>query len=232
MSKASADAGPGSLLVLYGGTFDPVHNGHLAIARAARDRLRCAVHLMPAADPPHRPAPGADARQRVAMLELAVAGERDLYVDRRELARDGRSYTVATLRELRAGEGAVARPVALLVGADSFVGLPAWREWRALFDLAHFVVAERAGSPLDQALPAALAGQVAGRLVDDPAALSAAPAGRILPLRQPLSGESATDLRRRLAEGRPWRHLLPAPVADYINRHRLYRDDADTASPL
>lgn len=228
MSQAPADAG--TLLVLYGGTFDPVHNGHLAIARAARDRLQCAIRLMPAADPPHRPPPGADARHRAAMLELAVAGEPGLCVDRRELARDGRSYTADTLRALRRTHPDT--PVALLVGADSFAGLPSWKDWRPLFSLAHFIVAERAGSPLDDGLPAALAGEVEARRCDSDADLSAAPAGRVLRLRQPLSGESASELRRRIAGGGCWRDLLPAPVADYIDRHRLYRDGGDTASPL
>ncbi|MET0718340.1 MAG: nicotinate-nicotinamide nucleotide adenylyltransferase, partial [Pseudoxanthomonas sp.] len=96
------------LKLFYGGTFDPVHNGHLAIARAARDELDCTVRLMPAADPPHRAPPGADARQRAEMLDLAVIDERGLQVDRRELLRDGPSYTIATLRELRGEYGPLA----------------------------------------------------------------------------------------------------------------------------
>ena len=149
------------LLVLYGGTFDPVHNGHLAIARAAREALGVDIHLVPAADPPHRPPPGAAAEDRVAMLHLALADQPGLQPDLRELERHAidatrRSYSVDTLRELRAERGAAA-PIALLVGADSFVGLPTWKCWRELFDLAHFVVASRAGSPLDGDLPPLLA---------------------------------------------------------------------------
>src|SRR5690606_4964519 len=120
-----------TLIALYGGTFDPVHNGHLAIARTAATALGCRVRLMPAADPPHRPPPGASAHQRASMLDLAVEGDDLLCVDRREMQRDGPSYTVQTLRDLRAAEPDT--PVALLVGADSFLGLPAWREWEALF---------------------------------------------------------------------------------------------------
>ena len=130
------------LRVLYGGTFDPVHEGHLAIARSAPDALEATVHLMPAADPPHRAPPGASARDRVAMLRLALRGEPGLALDLRELGREGRSWTVDTLRALRADVGGAA-PVALLVGADSFAGLPQWKEWEALFGLAHFVVASR-----------------------------------------------------------------------------------------
>ena len=223
-------AGPG-LIVLYGGTFDPVHNGHLAIARAAAQALGSVVRLMPAADPPHRPAPGASAQQRAHMLDLPVQGDPDLCVDRRELEREGPSYTVQTLRELRAADPRV--PVALLVGADSFLGLPGWREWKELFALTHFVIADRPGDAWrPETLPEALAAEADGRWTDDPADLSAAPAGRLLALGQPLHEASATELRSRIAGGRPWRHLVPAAVADHIHAQGLYRDAADTASSL
>jgi len=209
------------LRLFYGGTFDPVHNGHLAIARIARDALDTKVRMMPAADPPHRAAPGATANQRAAMLDLAVAGDPGLCVDRRELQREGRSYSIDTLRALRVEYGADA-PIALLVGADSFIGLPTWYEWQALFDHAHFVVAERAGNPLDHALPAELAEALAGRWCDAAGELAQSPAGRVLRLHQPLHDESATDIRQRIIGGRSWRDLVPAAVADYIQRHHLY----------
>jgi nicotinate-nucleotide adenylyltransferase len=218
------------LRVFYGGTFDPVHNGHLAIARAAAAALDCTIRLMPAADPPHRAPPGADAVHRAAMVELAIAGAPGLRIDRRELVRSGRSYSMDTLRELREAYGQEA-PLALLVGADSLVGLPTWKDWRSLFDLAHFVVADRPGSPID-ALSAANApigdeddglGQaLAGRWTSQVAALRQSPAGRVLRLRQPLHPESATDIRGRIAGGGCWRPLVPAVVADYIERHGLY----------
>jgi nicotinate-nucleotide adenylyltransferase len=209
-----------ALHIFYGGTFDPVHEGHLAIARAARDALDTPVHVMPAADPPHRPPPGAGAQDRVGMLELAIAGEEGLHLDLRELARPGPSYSVDTLRGIRAELGDAA-PVALLVGADSFLGLPGWHRWRELFDLAHFVVAGRPGSLLASAAPE-LAETTAGRWADDADALRQAPAGRLFALQQPLHVHSATAVRRLIAEGRPWRHLLPPAVADYIQAHGLY----------
>lgn len=225
-SPPPSAGGRSRLQLFYGGTFDPVHNGHLAIARAARDELGCPVNLMPAADPPHRPPPGADAMQRAQMLELALAGEAGLQVDRRELQRaardpESRSYSVDTLRALRAERGA-AVPVALLVGADSFVGLPSWREWRELFELAHFVVADRPGIRIEGSLPAPLAEWTASRWVERPQALEAEPAGRIFLLRQPLQPESASDIRHRIAAGLAWRELVPAAVADYIADRRLY----------
>ena len=220
------------LRVFYGGTFDPVHNGHLAIACAARDALAVDghlvdIHMLPAADPPHRLPPGASAVDRTEMLRLAIADRPGLLLDRRELDRhavDGtrRSWTVDTLHALRAEYGADA-PIAWLVGADSFIGLTTWKSWRELFGLAHFIVAERHGSPIDGRLAAELAELVAGRWVEDAVALRQVPNGRVLRLHQPLQAHSATDLRRRIADGRSWRHLLPPAVAQYIIEHRLYR---------
>lgn len=209
------------LLVLYGGTFDPVHLGHLAIARAARDALGCPIHFMPAADPPHRPPPGADASQRAAMLSLAIADEPDFHIDLRELRREGPNYSVDTLRALR-GELGGELPVALLVGADSLLALPSWREWEALFGLAHFVVADRPGSGLDRPLPADLARALEGRWTEDPEALRARPAGRLLRLHQPLHPASATRVRTAVADGGHWRDLVPTAVASYIEDHGLY----------
>ncbi|MFT4249465.1 MAG: nicotinate-nucleotide adenylyltransferase, partial [Pseudomonas sp.] len=159
--------GPRSRLHLYyGGTFDPVHDGHLAIARAARDELGVAVSLIPAADPPHRAPPGADAAQRTRMLELALVGETGLVLDRRELERaahsDQPSYTIDTLAGLRDELGADV-PIAWLLGADSLLSLERWHRWRELSGLAHLVVAERPGAALDAALPEAVRAHFAGR---------------------------------------------------------------------
>lgn len=214
------------LRIHYGGTFDPVHLGHLAIARAARDQLQVAVRLLPAADPPHRGAPGAEAAQRLAMLELAMDGEPGLLLDRRELDRAARepgvpSYTVDTLRELRAELGP-RQPMAWLVGADSLLALPSWHQWRDLFELTHFIVAERPGSPLAMAGGAELAQALEGRWSDHERDLLSTPAGRVMRLQAPLRGESATAVRERISAGGDWRSLLPAAVADYIGCHRLY----------
>ena len=218
---------PRALRVLYGGTFDPVHLGHVAVARAARDALGATVAFMPAADPPHRAPPGAHAADRAAMLELATAGEPGLALDLRELRRDGRSWTIDTLRALRADIGDDA-PVALLVGADSFAALPTWKSWQALFGLAHFVVAGRGGNGSDgaglqEAVPLpGLAEAVAGREAASADALMSVPAGRVFHLRQPLFPHSASEVRARIAAGLPWEALVPGPVAGYIRAHRLY----------
>jgi nicotinate-nucleotide adenylyltransferase len=186
---------------------------------------------MPAADPPHRAPPGADAGQRAEMLDLAVADEPGLLVDRRELQRQGRSYSIDTLRELRVEFGPD-MPIALLVGADSFVGLPTWREWEALFDFAHFVVAPRPGSPLDGELSPELTAAAAGRWADSPQILKTTPAGRLFLLDQPLHPESASDIRRRIAQNEPWQGLVSPAVADFIARNGLYSQPAPGPSPL
>lgn len=219
------------LRVLYGGTFDPVHNGHLAVARHARDALAAQVHLMPAADPPHKGPTHADAQQRAAMLALAIGEEPGLIVDLRELRRDGPSYTVDTLRELREEVGAAA-PLALLVGADSFLALPSWKSWRDLFEYAHFVVAERPGNGIARDLPDELAQVAEGRWITAAAELRRLPAGRILLLEQPLHPESASEIRARIRAGKPWQDQVPAPVAAYIADRGLYGAQTVTSGPL
>lgn len=209
-----------ALQCFYGGTFDPVHLGHLAIARAARDQLQTTIRLMPASDPPHRPAPGATAAQRLQMLHLALQGEQGLVVDRRELDRSGPSYSVETLRDLRRSLGP-AQPLALLVGADSFLGLASWHDWQQLFDLAHFVIAERPGVSLDEQLPAELHQAVQGRWAA-PLQLHEQPAGRLARLQHPLQPESASQVRMLIASGGGWKSLVPASVARFIEEHGLY----------
>ncbi|MCP3044196.1 nicotinate-nucleotide adenylyltransferase [Xanthomonas euvesicatoria] len=226
-SSGSRIPNPDSQLHLYyGGTFDPIHLGHLAIACAARDELGACVQLVPAADPPHRPAPGATAAQRAQMLQLALANSPGLQLDTRELQRatqcDAPSYTVDTLRELRAELGPAA-PIAWLLGADAFVGLHHWHRWEALFGLAHFVVAARPGTPLALADAPQLAAMVRGRWVARADELVSAPAGRLYLLHQSLRGESASAVRSRIATGAQWQRLVPPPVAAMIQREGLYR---------
>lgn len=209
------------LRAFYGGTFDPVHNGHIAIALAARDALGTTIWMLPAADPPHRAAPGANAEQRAAMLDLAIQGHAGLRVDRRELQRDMPSYTVDTLRELREKHGAEAS-LAFVIGADSLHGLTRWKEPEALIAGAHWVVAERPGSALDEHLPPEIARLVGARWTLNAASLRESPGGKVLRLRQPLHAESATQIRRRIAAGETWHHLLPLAVSRYIVEHGLY----------
>lgn len=217
------------LRVFYGGSFDPVHNGHLAIARAARDALHAEVALLPARDPPHKAATLADAEQRAQLLELAIEGEPGLHVDRRELHRAGPSYTVDTLSDLRAESGPAA-PLAWLVGADSLLQLHTWHRWRDLFALAHVVAVQRPGAEVDAARLRSEAPAVLAELDQrwlPPDALADSPCGgfALLPLPE-LRPESSTELRRRIAAGESWRDWVPERVAARILELNLYRDPA------
>lgn len=211
------------LLVFHGGTFDPVHCGHMAIAEAARDRLGTTVQLLPSADPPHRAPTSADATHRAAMLALAVDGRAGLEVDSRELDRGVPTRTIDTLWSVRRESGDDL-PIAFVVGADSFRGLPDWKGWPGLLDEAHWVVAGRAGHPVDASLPPGLAAMVEHRWTEDADALRATRGGCLLRLDQPLHGASASQVRALVAAGGPWRTLVPAAVAAYIDHHRLYMD--------
>ncbi|HEY5802119.1 MAG TPA: nicotinate-nucleotide adenylyltransferase [Lysobacter sp.] len=214
-----------TLRIFYGGTFDPVHCGHLAVARAVRDALGAQVDLIPAADPPHKGATHADATARARMLDLAVAGEPGLKVDRRELRRDGPSYTVDTLRELR-DELGPDQPIVWMIGGDSLLQLHTWHRWQELFRFAHVLAVARPGSHLEAATIAARSppvhAEVAGRW-SEASKLSQAPAGGFaafeLALQRP---ESSTELRRRIAAGEAWQDWVPPAVAEYIRRHGLY----------
>jgi nicotinate-nucleotide adenylyltransferase len=219
-----------SVLGIFGGTFDPVHCGHLELAREVRAALDlAAVRFIPAGDPPHRAAPVAPAIHRLAMVELAIAGHPGLEVDTREIQRRGRSYTVETLEELRSE--APSRGLALIVGADAFLGFPTWRRWQELFELAHVVVVARPGVAFDRALAPPLAVEWAARFRDDALALSAKPAGSIIV--QPITAHAiaASAIRTELARGAEGivavRGLLPAAVLAYIDRNQLYRSRPD-----
>lgn len=192
-------------LALFGGTFDPVHLGHLSVAWEAAELLDAEVRLMPASVPPHRPAPLANPEQRVAMLHAALQKQDRLAVDTRELRRTGPSYTYDTLRELRAEQGD--RPLVLLLGADAFAGLPSWHRWRELFDVAHLGVLSRPGA--EPELPHTLWAEIDGRRTADVAELRARPSGKVIELAVTPLEISATRIRELLAAGRDPRYLLP-----------------------
>jgi nicotinate-nucleotide adenylyltransferase len=198
-------------LAIFGGTFDPVHLGHLRVAWEAAEQLDAEVHLVPASVPPHRSQPVASAQQRLAMLRAALAGQQRLGLDERELRRNGPSYTVDTLIELR-GEIGPSRPLVLLVGADAWAGLPSWHRWRELFDLAHIGVLTRAGQRAGE--PTALAEEASPRRVDRVSVLAASAAGRVIDLHVSALDISATHIRNELAAGREPRYLVANALLD------------------
>lgn len=223
-------AGATGLQLHYGGTFDPIHNGHLAIALAASEHFGVAVRLVPAADPPHRARPGATARQRLAMVQLAIAGLPQLVADPVELVRAEAcplrpSYTVDTLAALRQQHGPRV-PLAWLIGGDSLVSLERWHRWQDLFRLGHVVVAARPGSDMLDRLPSAIAAAVSGGgWTGDRQQLLHEPAGCLYRLEMPLRGESSTRVRESVARGEDITGLVPAPVAGYVTGHQLYGVD-------
>ena len=197
-------------LAIFGGTFDPIHLGHLCVAWEASELLDANVLMMPSGIPPHRPPPVASAPQRLALLQVALRDQSRLILDARELARSGPSYTVDTLAELRAEHGD--RPLVLLVGADAFAGLSGWHDWRRLFELAHIGVLSRPGE--QASLPEELQQEIGDRCVDAAAALQFAPAGHLMALSVTPLQISATRIRQLLAAGREPRYQLPSGLFD------------------
>lgn len=204
----------------YGGTFDPIHAGHLAVARSAAGQLGAVVHLTPCADPPHRARPQANAAQRAEMIRLAIEGDARLALDLRELRREGASYTLDTAHELR-DELGPEHPLACLIGADAFRALNSWRGWRELLELTHIVALTRPGHRLD-GLDPELEAAVAPRRVADCAALHAASGGFVLDLEVPAWEVSSTGVRAAIAAGQATGDWLPPGVAAWIRRHGLY----------
>jgi nicotinate-nucleotide adenylyltransferase len=208
-----------SRLALLGGTFDPIHRGHLDIARAAREALGLdQVSLVPANAPPHRRAPEASAAHRFAMAGLASLDDPGLLVSDIEMLDTAPSYTSSTLAKL-ADKGFTGTAVVFITGADAFREIGTWKGFPAILDACHFIVVSRPGVPvggLRRDLPA-----LADRMVDLPAAIPDAPA--ILLVDAVTADVSSTRVRQKLLEGGTIEGMVPATVAAYIRKQRLYR---------
>ncbi len=212
------------MLGILGGTFDPVHFGHLRPALDIRQSLGLEeVRLLPCNNPPHRPQPVADAAQRVAMLEAAIRNHPEFSIDRRELERDGPSWMFDTLVSLREEFGA--RSLCLLVGMDAFLGLPGWHRWHELIDLCHMVVMTRPGNEFCAA--GELEEFVNQHRVVDPAELESHAAGRILFRDVTRLDISGTRIRALLAQGESAGFLVPEAVLEIIRQEGLYRAGSD-----
>lgn len=212
---------PQHAIGVLGGTFDPIHYGHLRMAEELAEALGLTeVRIIPAGQPPHRTAPRTPARHRLEMARLAIAGNPRFKLDEREVLQARASYTVDTLSALRTELGKQ-QPIWLLMGADAFLGLSTWKEWQRLFELAHIAVAHRPGYRLAQsdALDDGLRHELERRQVSG---APDTPAGSVLlrPITQ--LDISATDIRSRLQEGRSARYLTPDSVLDYIQKNNLY----------
>lgn len=207
------------LLGLMGGCFDPVHKGHIELAgKLAAAAEISEVRFVIAARPPHRVALAAPASLRRRMLAAAVADIPEFAVEDCELEPSGPRYTVDTLSLLQRRNPE--RPLCWMMGFDSFVTLPEWREWRTLFDLAHFVVGARTGHSVR--LPAVLESELRIRSVTGARELRAARSGRVMVCAQPVAAISASRVREAARAGRLTNDLIPAPVARIIRESGAY----------
>ncbi len=207
------------MIGILGGTFDPIHHGHLRLALEMLDGIGLdEVRLIPARQPPHRDQPVARAEDRRAMLEAAVKATPGLSVDTRELARDGPSYTVDTLISFR--EEFPGRALCLIVGMDAFCELDTWRRWQRLPELAHIGIARRPGASMPESgRPAELLREHG---IDNPGLLGQKGSGYMLVRDIPPLDITATRIRSLLAAGRNPRFLLPDAVLDVIHKRGLY----------
>ncbi len=205
------------MIGVYGGTFDPVHFGHLRTAlEVFQDFCLAELKLIPCRLPAHRDQPGASAEHRYAMLTLAIAGCSGLTVDRRELERDGPSYMVDTLASIRAEIGD--QPLALFIGGDAFLSLTYWHRWRELFDFSHVIVMTRPGYSEPE-----LNHFFYPRRCTDAQRLTTQPTGRLYFHPVTALDISASMIREAIAEGRNPKFLAPDSVLNYIREQGLYR---------
>jgi nicotinate-nucleotide adenylyltransferase len=208
------------MIGILGGTFDPVHYGHLRPALEMLHELRLDhIRFIPCGMPPHRREPMANAEQRLAMLTAAVGDQPGFRIDTRELRHAGPSYTFNTLTTLR--KELAEMPLCLIIGMDAFHSLDTWYRWEELITLAHVVVMRRPGAAPPSAGPVASLLERCG--ITDPAALADSPAGQVLVRTVTQMDIAATDIRERLAHGGNIRYLLPDAVIDIIREQGLYR---------
>lgn len=213
-----------TLIGLYGGSFDPVHNGHVATAEELLARLPFReIRLLPAARSPLKDRTLAD-HHRVAMLKLALAGHAALCVDDRELHRPPPSFTVETLREIRRSLDR-ATPLAFIMGMDSFLELPRWKDWQDLTEYAHLVVVSRPGHHASLAPP--LADWLEKHRIEGPESLESRPFGGVLLIETAPHDIASRAIRAAVRSGQATSDWLDPAVRDYIDSHHLYSGDAD-----
>lgn len=215
-----------SLQALYGGTFDPVHYGHLKPVEILANLIGLQrVIIMPNNVPPHRPQPEATSEQRKEMLALAIADKPLFRLDERELRRNTRSWTSQTLQEWRAEQGQD-KPLAFIIGQDSLLNFPTWHQYETILENSHLLVCRRPGYPLTMREPQ-YQQWLEAHLTDNVEDLHNQPAGKIYLAETPWFDISATLIRERLQQGLACDDMLPSSVLAYINQHGLYQKSAD-----
>jgi nicotinate-nucleotide adenylyltransferase len=212
------------LLGIFGGTFDPIHYGHLRVVEEIGEMAGLReVRVIPAGRPRLRADPVAPLHHRVAMVHLAIENNPRFKLDAREIQRDGISRTVDSLREIRQELEGVA--LCFITGADAFIKLAEWHSWRELFQLCHFIIAARPGHALTISrddLPRELKDECAGRWVSSAEGLRQISSGLIFIAPTTLLDISATNVRARAAAGKSLRYLVPDAVLNYIATNHLY----------
>lgn len=225
MSKRLFGTGVG----VFGGTFDPVHIGHLRVALELQELLGLSeMRLIPCADPPHRDTPLAAGADRLVMLQRAVANGDCLRVDDREMHRAGPSYSIDTLLEIRRELGA-ATPLFFCIGMDSLVNLASWHRWRELLQQANIVVSARPGWQQPQQGP--VAEWLADCQTEDFQAFRESTCGKVFIVAMTLLPISSTAIREGLKRGASPRFLIPDGVLDYIEEQRLYTSELSSTPP-
>lgn len=215
---------PSTLTGFYGGSFNPVHVGHVATAEALLARFPFReIRLLPAARSPLKDKALAD-HHRLAMLRLATQHHARLRVDDRELHRPPPSFTIDTLREVRAEQG-LASAIVFIMGMDSFLELPRWQDWQHLTDYAHLMVINRPGSP--PVFTPELADWLENHRITAPESLESRPFGSVLLVDVPPHDIASRVIRAAVQAGRPTTGWLDPAVRDYIDTHHLYAGDAD-----
>jgi nicotinate-nucleotide adenylyltransferase len=207
---------------ILGGTFDPIHNGHMRLAIEAQEQCHLReVHFIPCGTPAHRSAPHASATDRLHMVQLAVHSNPAFLADQRETHHTDACYTINSLAELRAEFGSQ-QSLCLLLGSDAFAQLHTWHRWRELFEVAHIVVMQRPGQPLGNLLAKAdaeLLNEYTTRLAPSPKVLHESAAGHIVVLNIPALEISSTDIRQRCVAGKNIHSLVPDSVAHFIQNN-------------
>lgn len=219
-------------LGLFGGTFDPVHSGHLRLATELAEAFHLEkVIFIPAGLPYHRGrAAHATSEQRLTMLKLATQRDARFDVDDREIKRSGNTYTYDTLAEIRHERGPDV-PLVFLSGTDSFAKINTWHRWTELFDLAHFAIAVRADdADWIKTGPGTIPREAWPRITLNPRELAASPSGKIMTFAMTPLSISSTAIRSLAAEGASIRYLTPDPVVEYIRSHNIYSRAAETAA--
>ncbi len=217
-----------SLIGVYGGTFDPVHYGHLRVAEEVVECLKLnRLHFLPAGQPRLRTLPLASNQHRCAMLRLAISGNTRFCLDDRELRRAGETRSIESLREIRQaifeenGESAIC----FIVGADAFLKLPQWYRWQELFKLCHIVIVNRPGNALIKHaadLPPALKAACEHRWTDNADDLCKTSCGQIYVAQTTPLAISSTSIRATIQSGKSVRYLLPDSTINYIISHHIY----------